>query len=473
MKQRVVRGNNQPFMKQRVVRGNNQPFMKQRVVRGNNQPFMKQRVVRGNNQPFMKQRVVRGNNQPFMKQRVVRGNNQPFMKQRVVRGNNQPFMKQRVVRGNNQQRNFLLVTEKKKYFNKLNLKILDDNKKFWEVIKPLFSNNGEVAEKLNNFFIKAMETLEIGPFAPNVVNNVQEESLETITKKYETHLSILKIKQIVNARNKTFTFTDTTPNIIKDEISKLNPKKASVVNDIPTKILIASRDIVCSHLSKIYNNSKNDYTYPKNLKLADVIPVHKKEETTLLKNYRPTISLVPIVSKLYERNMCNQIISYIDNFLSPYLFRYRKGYSTEHCLTVMLEQWEKALDDKGTAGAILTDLSKAFDCLNHNLLLSKMEAYGFDKGALEFIQDDLKGRRQRTRVNDTFSSWLVLKNGVPQGSILGPLLFNIFLNDMFYFIKDAKMANYADDNTVYTSKNNIEDLLKSLEDETSVIIDWF
>ena len=76
--------------------------------------------------------------------------------------------------------------------------------------------------------------------------------------------------------------------------------------------------------------------------------------------------------------MYNQILSYIDNFLSPYLFGYRKGYSTEQCLTVMLEQWKKALDGKGTAGAILTDLSKAFDCLNHNLLIAKMAAYGFD-----------------------------------------------------------------------------------------------
>ena len=102
-----------------------------------------------------------------------------------------------------------------------------------------------------------------------------------------------------------------------------------------------------------------------------------------------------------------------------------------------------------------------------------MEAYGFDKSSLEFIQYYLKGRMQRGKVNGSFSSRLELKYGVPQGSILGPLLFNLFLNDMFYFIKGTKMANYDDDNTLYTIKNNIEDLLKTLENETSLILDWF
>ena len=171
--------------------------------------------------------------------------------------------------------------------------------------------------------------------------------------------------------------------------------------------------------------------------------------------------------------MYYQILSYIDNYLSPYLFGYRKGFSTEQCLTVMLETWKKALDRKGKAGAILTDLSKAFDCLNHDLLLAKLAAYGFDHSALLFIKSYLSDRQQRTKVNGAYSSWLDLVFGVPQGSILGPLLFNIFINDMFYFVKDSKIANYADDNTLYTIQENIDRLLNILENETSIILDWF
>ena len=179
------------------------------------------------------------------------------------------------------------------------------------------------------------------------------------------------------------------------------------------------------------------------------------------------------MAKLFERNMYDQISTHVEQYLSPYLFGYRKGYSTEHCLLVMIEMWKKALDEKSVAGAILTDLSKAFDCLSHDLLIAKLEAYNFEKSALKFIYDYLKDRKQRTKVGKFYSFWRELILGVPQGSILGPLLFNVFLNDIFYFLDKAKMANYADDNTIYSIEENIDSLLYLLKNETLTVLNWF
>ena len=161
-----------------------------------------------------------------------------------------------------------------------------------------------------------------------------------------------------------------------------------------------------------------------------------------MKNYRP-VSLIPIVSKLFERKMYDQIIVYINEFLSPCLFGYSKGHSTAQCLTVMLEIWWKAQDENNSAGGILTDLSKAFDCLNHNLLKAKLEAYGFDVSVLEFVNNYSKERKQRTKVSGSYSTWRELKFGVPQGSILGPLFIWAYgvVVSMFDFHRSDRVSN--------------------------------
>ena len=135
-------------------------------------------------------------------------------------------------------------------------------------------------------------------------------------KTYESHPNILKRKENVNLENK-FSFNDMTSQDFKKEISELDPKKAGIENDIPAKILIRSKDIISDYLSNIYNNSKPEKIYPLSLKAANVTPIRKKDEKTALKNYRP-VSLIPIVYKLFERNMYDQILSYINKFPIPF-----------------------------------------------------------------------------------------------------------------------------------------------------------
>ena len=129
----------------------------------------------------------------------------------------------------------------------------------------------------------------------------------------------------------------------------------------------------------------------------------------------------------------------------------------------MLEKWKRAVDSGQIFGTLLTDLSKAFDCLEHELLIAKVNAYGFSLPALKLVHDYLSNRKQRSKVNRTYSSWLEIVFGVPQGSIFGPLLLNIFLADLFFNLNDVIIASYADDNTPYVIADDINGMITFLE----------
>ena len=157
--------------------------------------------------------------------------------------------------------------------------------------------------------------------------------------------------------------------------------------------------------------------------------------------------------------------------MSIFLSAYRKNYSTQNVLTRLIEEWKRKLDNN-YVGSILMGLSKAFDCVPHDLIIAKLAAYGFEIDALHYIFSYLTERGQATRINGIYSLFQTLLSGVPQQSILGPIIFNIFINDLFLFIVNSSIHNYADDNTISCFGNSIKNVLNVLESDANIALSW-
>lgn len=367
-----------------------------------------------------------------------------------------------------------------KYFSE---KCAKKDKTFWSTIKPFMTNknseNGknvvlnendqivndpkEISDIFNSFFSTVASTIGFDD---------EIQSSESSINKHKDHPSIIKIKGRFTEKANSFKFKPISSTTIMKKMRSINIRKATGYDNIPGKLIRIAHKELALPLTGLLNRCIGKNVFPSIMKNAEVSPVYKKLDNMRKNNYRP-VSVLTTVSKLFESVMNDQLYNYFVELFDDLLSAFRKGYSCQSLLVRFVEDMKTSLDKGHTVGAVFMDLSKAFDCLPHGLLISKLSAYGLDLSACDLLASYLSDRKQRVKICNTRSDWVNLRKGVPQGSILGPLLFNIFMNDMFYFIEKCILYNYADDNSVSTCAPNLGDVICSLKLDCGNAIKWF
>ena len=252
-------------------------------------------------------------------------------------------------------------------------------------------------------------------------------------------------------------------------LNHLKSKPSCGYDGISTKLLKVCKHQICKPLTLVINQMLSNGIFPDDLKIAKVIPLFKKGDQSLLNNYRP-ISLLPSISKILERIIFNQIHT---NFSTNDLYYsgqygFREKHSTQMAALELIDRITQYIDAGSVPIAIVIDLSKAFDTLDHNILISKLQYYGINGVALRLMRSYLSNRKQFVQLGTYSSNSTDILMGVPQGSILGPLLFIIYINDMARSSDIFKFLSFADDTTLITKLR----INNSLNDELNNFHNW-
>ena len=441
----------------------------------------------------MKSKLIRGTHAPFMNKELSKA----IMHRSKLKNIHNKTQTKESWEAFKRQRNKCVAIKRKNvrtYFSHLADNNGLNNKKFWSAMKPFLTDKStkrsqeiiqnsddkivkdsrEVTEILNNYFTDIVEITtgkkpRILPCTQDGI--VNDNILDEIIFRFKDHPSVKHIKsKIANGVGK-FSFKPATAKNVERITDMLEAKTSTGFDSIPPKLIKLGSKIISEPLSHLINETIiNRSLFPQGEKIACITPVFKKEDRLDKKNYRP-ISVLNVFSKIFERFILDQLTPYFNNMLSDFLSAYRRNYSCQHVLLRMTEAWRKCLDDNKVVGAILMDLSKAFDCLPHDLLLAKLEAYSLESNALKLIMSYLSGHKQCVKNGSYLSQLKLILSGVPQGSILGPILFNIFINDIFLTL-GSDLHNFADDNTVTAVAEMTQAYINSLEIKTSKAIQW-
>ena len=274
---------------------------------------------------------------------------------------------------------------------------------------------------------------------------------------------------------KGFSFSEETEDTIGKLIDQMKTDVATGRDEINARVIKDAKHLITPPLTKIINLSYTMKVFPDCMKEAAIKPLHKKDDSNIISNYRP-ISILPCLSKIFERSASNQLIRYLEqaNLLSQCQHAYRKKHGTQTCLFQVISCVQKYLDQNELVAIVSLDLSKAFDAINHEMLLQKLVKLGLSENSLLWIKSYLSNRKQCTKFANYTSEDKLITAGVPQGIILGPLLFICFSNDIYESLEDECNAfSYADDSQLILHAKNQRQLVKKIEQIIKMASSWY
>jgi hypothetical protein len=311
-----------------------------------------------------------------------------------------------------------------------------------------------LAKQFNEQFLSAHKVVKSIPNVNTALNNIDCNSFKNV-----------------------FKFKTITENELSKIVLSLSNTKACGWDQIPLFVLKNVIDVIKTPLCHLINQSLVHGIFPNKLKFSEIIPLHKKKDVNILEHYRP-ISLLPSISKIFEKTVDIQLRDFLENnnIFNDSQFGFRKGLSVQQSLAKLINCVADALDGSQRTTGVLCDLTRAFECVHHSLLIKKLEKYGIKNKELKWFISYLGGRYQRTKIfkygQTVNSSWEKVEVGVPQGSILGPCLFLIYVNDLPN-VSNMNVFQFADDTVLLCRGPNIDSLRRTIDKELSNLKRWF